>query len=95
MECHAATKGPVSAFPVAAHADNDQVGIIKCRSKCMDKRVAEFTSFMNRTRRLRRSMAWYVVRELLEHDLRVARCLGRQGGTADIARARALMMQFR
>jgi hypothetical protein len=50
---------------------------------------------MNRTRRLRRSMAWYVVRELLEHDLRVARCLGRQGGTADIARARALMMQFR
>ncbi len=54
---------PGLGLAVADHAGGDEIRVIEHRAKRMRQRVAQFTAFVNRARRLRRNMARYAARE--------------------------------
>ena len=62
---------PGLGFAVADHAGHDQIGIVEGGTICVREAVAEFAAFMDRTRSLRRDVAWNAAgeRELGEEAL--------------------------
>src|SRR3974377_890526 len=48
---------PGLSLAIANDAGDNKVSIVECRAICVRERVAEFATFMDRTRSLRRRMA--------------------------------------
>ena len=54
---------PGFSFSIADHAGNDEVRIVKGRTKGMGKSIAEFAALMDGSRHIGRGMAGYTARE--------------------------------